>query len=130
MQLQGEPLNRVGAMEAARPSRNRMQTSSNAETQRARSNAEEKSIFFLLSLRSSANLCVSALNLRRLRANPDIAVQWCRDATELREAFGVGGACSRFRTTPADEQRQQAGRTPNASHGVSKGSRGFYTRQA
>src|ERR1035437_7031377 len=40
-----------------------------------RSNAEEKSIFFLLSLRSSANLCVSALILPRLRANPDIAVQ-------------------------------------------------------
>src|ERR1017187_7858301 len=115
---------------AARQSCNRSQTSFNAETQRARSNAEEKSIFFLLSLRSSANLCVSALNLRRLRANPDIAGQWCRDATELREAFGVRGACSRFRTTPAIEQRQQAGRTPNASRGVTKGSRGFYYRQA
>ena len=30
--------------------------------------AEEKSIFFLLSLRSSANLCVTALILRSLRA--------------------------------------------------------------
>ena len=37
-------------------------------------------------------------------------------ADELpREAFGVRGACSRFRTTPALRQRQQAGRTPNAS---------------
>jgi hypothetical protein len=32
-----------------------------------------------------------------------------------REAFGVRGACSRFQTTPALRQRQQAGRTPNAS---------------
>jgi hypothetical protein len=35
--------------------------------------------------------------------------------TELREAFGVRGACSRFQTAPALRQRQQAGRTPNAS---------------
>ena len=35
----------------------------NAETQRARRNAEEKSLFFLPSLRPSANLCVSALRL-------------------------------------------------------------------
>src|ERR1035438_5363721 len=60
---------------AALQSRNRSQTSFNAETQRARSNAEEKNIFFLLSLRASANLCVSALILRTLRANPEIAVQ-------------------------------------------------------
>ena len=66
---------RRDAMRAARQSRNRTQTSFNAETRRARSNAEEKRIFFLLSLRSSANLCVSALILRRLRANPDNAVQ-------------------------------------------------------
>jgi hypothetical protein len=33
------------------------------ETQRARRNAEEKSLFFLPSLRPSANLCVSALRL-------------------------------------------------------------------
>src|ERR1039457_6862776 len=39
------------AVNTTRQSRNRTQTSFNAETQRARSNAEEKSIFFLLSLR-------------------------------------------------------------------------------
>src|ERR1035438_6530225 len=49
------------AVNAAPPSRNRSQTSFNAETQRAQSNAEEKTIPFHLSLRSSANLCVSAL---------------------------------------------------------------------
>jgi len=38
-------------------------------------------------------------------------------ATELREALGVRGACSRFRATPTLRQRQQAGRTPNASRG-------------
>src|ERR1035437_4766015 len=42
-----------------------------------------------------------------------------RAATELREAFGVGGACSRFRSIPVSRQRQQAGRTPNASRGSS-----------
>src|ERR1035437_3039465 len=42
-------------------------------------------------------------------------------ATELREAFGVRGACSRFRTTTALRQRQQAGRTPNASRVSSSG---------
>ena len=36
-------------------------------------------------------------------------------ATELREAFGVRGACSRFRPAPAFEQRQQAGRTYSSS---------------
>src|ERR1017187_4387390 len=36
-----------------------------------------------------------------------------------REAFEVRGACSRFRITPALRQRQQAGRTPNASRGSS-----------
>src|ERR1035441_8375212 len=98
MQLQGEPLDRRGAMDAARPSRNRIQTGLNAETQRARSNAEEKSIFFLLSLRSSANLCVSALILRSLRANPEIAVQReylppLRSLRSLRlNSFGCGGA--------------------------------------
>src|ERR1035441_2314817 len=49
------------AVNATPPSRNRSQTSFNAETQRAQSNAEEKTIPFHLSLRSSANLCVSAL---------------------------------------------------------------------
>jgi len=39
--------------------------------------------------------------------------------TELREAFGVRGACSRFQSAPASRQRQQAGRTPNASRGSS-----------
>jgi hypothetical protein len=39
----------------------------NAETQRARRNAEEKISFFLLSLRFSANLCVSALILCSVR---------------------------------------------------------------
>src|ERR1035438_6019551 len=42
-------------------SRNRNQISLNAETQRARKSAEEKIAFLPLSLRSSANLCVSAL---------------------------------------------------------------------
>jgi hypothetical protein len=40
-------------------------------------------------------------------------------AAELREAFGVRGACSRFRIAGALRQRQQAGRTPNASRGSS-----------
>src|ERR1035437_7445545 len=40
-------------------------------------------------------------------------------ATELRAAFGVRGACSRFQAAPALRQRQQAGRTPNASRGSS-----------
>src|ERR1039458_5469824 len=62
------------AVNTTRQNRNRTQTSFNAETQRARSNAEEKSIFFLLSLRSSANLCVSALILRRLRA--EVLASW------------------------------------------------------
>ena len=62
---------------AARPSRNRSRTSFNAETQRARSNAEEQSIFFLLSLRSSANLCVSALTLRL--DSLELAAQFSRD---------------------------------------------------
>jgi hypothetical protein len=34
-----------------------------------------------------------------------------------REAFGVRGACSRFGPAVAARQRQQAGRTPNASRG-------------
>jgi hypothetical protein len=42
-----------------------------------------------------------------------------RAATKLREAFGLRGACSRFRTTPAFRQRQQAGRSPNALRGRS-----------
>jgi hypothetical protein len=37
----------------------------------------------------------------------------------LREAFGVRGACSCFRIACALRQRQQAGRTPNASRGSS-----------
>jgi hypothetical protein len=67
------PLPRRGAKGTARQSRNRSQNSFNAETQRARRNAEEKSFFFHLSLRPSANLCVSALILCSLRANRDIA---------------------------------------------------------
>src|ERR1035441_2184925 len=51
------------------------QSSLNAETQRARRNAEEKSAFIPLSLRSSANLCVSALILRSLRGYWSAAVQ-------------------------------------------------------
>src|ERR1039458_4883263 len=58
-----------------RESRNRNQISLNAETQRARRNAEEKSLFLPLSLRSSANLCVSALILRSLRGYWSTAVQ-------------------------------------------------------
>ena len=53
-----------------------------------------------------------------------------RAAIELREAFGLRGACSRFRAIPAIGQRQpvlrsgtaeggQAGRTPDASRGSS-----------
>src|ERR1035438_652642 len=56
-------------------SRNRNQFSLNAETQRARRHAEEKSAFLPLSLRSSANLCVSALVLRSLRGDWSTAVQ-------------------------------------------------------
>lgn len=40
-------------------------------------------------------------------------------ASELREAFGVRGACSRFRPAHTLGQRQQAGRTPNNSPGSS-----------
>jgi hypothetical protein len=58
-----------------RESRNRNQISLNAETQRARRNAEEKSLFLPLSLRSSANLCASALILRSLRGYWSTAVQ-------------------------------------------------------
>src|ERR1035437_4875304 len=56
-------------------SRNRNQISLNAETQRARRNAEEKSAFLPFSLRSSANLSVSALILRSLREYWSTAVQ-------------------------------------------------------
>ncbi len=35
----------------------------------------------------------------------------------LREAFGVRGACSRFRVSNHQRKRQQAGRTPYASRG-------------
>src|ERR1039458_8286506 len=62
--LDSAPTKQFAALHAARPSRNRSQTGFNAETPRARSNAEEQSILFLLSLRSYANLCVSALILR------------------------------------------------------------------
>jgi hypothetical protein len=48
-----------------------------------------------------------------------LMAQSSQTATELREAFGVRGACSRFRPAPAFEQRQQAGRTPNASRNSS-----------
>src|ERR1035441_699594 len=58
-----------------RESRNRNQISLNAETQRARRSAEEKSFIFPLSLRSSANLSVSALILRRLRGDWSKALQ-------------------------------------------------------
>ena len=67
----------------------------NAETQRARRNAEEKIIFFLLSLRSSANLCVSALILRSLRANRDMAVQ--RSAEKRREKDLSAALCESLR---------------------------------
>ena len=40
-----------------------------------------------------------------------------------REAFGVRGACSRFRTPQAIRKRQQAGRTPNASRSRGIGSK-------
>jgi hypothetical protein len=53
-----------------------------------------------------------------------------KTATELREAFGVRGACSRFPTTPALRQRQQAGRTPNASRGRSINFVDFYLTAA
>ena len=90
------------AVNAARPSRNRSQTSFNAETQRAQSNAEEKTIFFLLSLRSSANLCVSALVLRSLRANPEIAVQRRQEAKTQRSRRWGGEDRLKF-THPAGE---------------------------
>jgi len=48
-----------------------------------------------------------------------LMAQSSQAATELREAFGVRGACSRFRPAPALGQRQQAGRTPNASRNSS-----------
>src|SRR5437016_1230843 len=38
-------------------------------------------------------------------------------ALEGREAFGVRGACSRFRGAMPVQQREQAPRTPNASRG-------------
>ena len=40
-------------------------------------------------------------------------------ATELCEAFGVRGACSRFRPVPALGKRPQAPRTPSTSRGSS-----------
>src|ERR1039457_4179856 len=58
-----------------RESRNRNQFSPNAETQSARRNAWAKSAFLPLSLRSSANLCASALILRSLRGYWSTAVQ-------------------------------------------------------
>ena len=42
-------------------------------------------------------------------------------ATKPREAFGVGGACSRSRARGTVRERQQAGRTPNAARGRSPG---------
>ena len=51
VRLKGARLNR---RDATRESRSRSQISFNAETQRARRNAEEKSFFFFLSLRPSA----------------------------------------------------------------------------
>src|ERR1035437_700574 len=67
---------------AARQSRNRNQARLNAETQRARRNAEEKALFFLPSLRPSANLCVSALILRSLRTISTIAVERRRSPSD------------------------------------------------
>ena len=45
----------------------------------------------------------------------------CCSAAELREAFGVRGAGSRFRAHGTVRERQQAGRTPYASRGRSPG---------
>jgi hypothetical protein len=50
-----------------------------------------------------------------------LMAQGSQAATELREAFGVRGACSRFQPVPALQHRQQAGRTPNASRDSSPG---------
>src|ERR1035441_1659441 len=61
-------LSRIHSVRAcAKEPQRREEPSFNAETQRARRNAEEKLSFFLLSLRFSANLCVSALILCSVR---------------------------------------------------------------
>ena len=56
---------------------------------------------------------------RSERRKEMLMAQGGKAATELREAFGVRGACSRFRPAPALRQHQQAGRTPNASRSSS-----------
>jgi hypothetical protein len=56
---------------------------------------------------------------RSERGKEMLMAQSGQAAIELREAFGVRGACSRFRPAPARRQRQQAGRTPNASRSSS-----------
>src|ERR1039457_1506791 len=61
-------LSRIHSVRAcAKEPQRREEPSFNADTQRARRNAEEKLSFFLLSLRFSANLCVSALILCSVR---------------------------------------------------------------
>ena len=57
---------------------------------------------------------------RRFRARMAADVRACcptyrGQAIEPREAFGVRGACSRFRTRSESRKREQAPRTPNAS---------------
>ena len=56
---------------------------------------------------------------RSERRKEMLMAQSGKAATGLREAFGVRGACSPFRAAPALGQRQQAGRTPNASRSSS-----------
>jgi hypothetical protein len=82
----------TGGKGAARLSRNQIQNSRNAETQRDVEKRREKE--------ASANLCASALSLRSLRANQDIAVQ--RDAQngdansfELTHPAGEGASLSK-----------------------------------
>jgi hypothetical protein len=59
-----EPMNRRDAKSRAQQSRSRNETRLNAETQRARRNAEEKNLFFLssfsASLSESLRLCVDS----------------------------------------------------------------------
>jgi hypothetical protein len=56
---------------------------------------------------------------RSERRKQMLMAQSAQAAIELREAFGVRGACSRFRPSHALGQRQQAGHAPNASPGSS-----------
>jgi hypothetical protein len=56
---------------------------------------------------------------RSERGKEMLMAQSGQAAIELREAFGVRGACSRLRPASAQRQRQQAGRTPIASRSSS-----------